>query len=218
LAGVAAGVVLSGLFQGVAYVIDPNSDPLLLLFGEIGLWCALGGTCVLVSRRYGTGRLSDDFGFRLKPIDLAIGFVAFVACVIAAGIVGGVFAHTSFRGSNTGIITRQKGNQVGEAVVAAIAAVGAPVFEELFFRGFLRRALQTTLGWVGAVFAQAACFGLVHFQPGQGLGAVSIIAGTATLGLVLGLVAHATGRLGAGMVAHGMFNLAVTLTILFAPK
>jgi uncharacterized protein len=218
LAGVAAGVVLSVVFQGIAYAFDPKSDALIILFGEIGLWTALAGTCLLASRRYGTGRLTDDFGLRFRPVDLATGLVGFLACVIVASAVGNLFAHTAFRGTNTGIIARQKGNEAGLVIVAAIAAVGAPIFEELFFRGFLRLTLESRIGWVGAVWAQAACFGLAHYQPGQGLGAVSVICGTLAIGVVLGYLAHGTGRLGAGMVAHGLFNLAVTLSIVLAPK
>jgi uncharacterized protein len=218
LAGVAAGAVLSVLFQGIAYVIDPNSEPLIVLFGEIGLWTALGGTCRLVSRRYGSGRLRDDFGLRIRAQDLAIGAGGFLACFVVAAVVGAIFSHTPFHGTNTGIIKNQKGNHVGLAVVTAIAAVGAPIFEELFFRGFLRVSLLGRLGPVRAVLVQAFCFGLVHYQPNQGLGTVSVIAGTMAIGLVLGYLAQTTGRLGAGMVAHGLFNLAVTLIIVLAPK
>jgi uncharacterized protein len=218
LAGVAAGVVLSVLLQGIAYAIDPNREPLIVLFGEIGLWTALAGTCRLASRRYGTGRLRDDFGFRFRAHDLVTGAGGFVACFLVAGFVGNVFSHTVFQGSNTGVIRNQKGSDVGLAVVAAIAAVGAPIFEELFFRGFLRLSFETRIGPIGAVWAQAACFGLAHFQPNQGLGSVSIIADTMAIGVVLGYLAHRTGRLGAGMVAHGMFNLAVTLIIVLAPN
>jgi uncharacterized protein len=218
LAGVAAGVVLSVLFQGVAYAIDPKSEPLIVLFGEIGLWTALAGTCRLASRRYGTGRLSDDFGFRIRPQDVGVGAAGFVACFLVAGFVGNLFSHTVFQGSNTGVIRNQKGSGVGLAVVAAIAAVGAPIFEELFFRGFLRLSFETRIGPIRAIWAQAFCFGLAHFQPNQGLGSVSIIADTMAIGLVLGYLAHRTGRLGAGMVAHGTFNLAVTLIIVLAPN
>ncbi len=207
-------MVLSVLFQGIAYAIAPRSDALIVLFGEIGLWTALAGTCVLASRRYGTGRLDQDFGLSFRSSDAVLGMAGFVVCVFVAAIVGGLFAHTSFRGSNTGIIKRQAGDNVGVAIVAAIAAIGAPIFEELFFRGFLRLSLQSRIGWTGAVWAQAACFGLAHFQPGLGLGAVSVIAGTMSIGVVLGYLAHITGRLGAGMVAHGMFNLFVTLIVL----
>jgi membrane protease YdiL (CAAX protease family) len=217
LAGVGAGLLLSLVLQGLAYLIDPGSEALILLFGEIGLWIALAGACAVASRRYGTGRLSDDFGWRIRPSDIPVGLVAFVGCLVAAGVVGSLFAHTSLRGTNTGIIANQKGNDVGLVVVALLASIGAPVFEELFFRGFLRLAFETSIGSGPAIVAQAACFGLAHFQPNLGWRTVSVVCGTMAIGLVLGYVAHRTGGLGAGMIAHGVFNLAVTLTIVLSP-
>jgi membrane protease YdiL (CAAX protease family) len=216
LAAVAVGVLLSGLLQAVASVVFPGSDAASLLFGEIGLWAALGGTCVLVSRSYGTGRLSVDFGLRFERRDLPIGLAASLLLVLVAAVIGGLFSHTSLHGSNTQILTGQKGNTVGVIVVALIAAVGAPLFEELFFRGFLRVSLASRLG-TGAVWVQAMLFGLAHYEFGLGWQNVSVIVAIGGVGVVLGFLAQRTGRLAAGMIAHGMFNLLVTLTIVFGP-
>ncbi|MGH9095111.1 MAG: lysostaphin resistance A-like protein, partial [Acidimicrobiales bacterium] len=122
--------------------------------------------------------------------------------------------HTSLHGTNTQIITGQRNNHAGFAVVAVIAAVGAPFFEELFFRGLLRTALAARLGAVGAVFAQAALFGLSHYQPTNGLGNVQVVVAIAAVGLVLGFTAHITRRLGAGMIGHCLFNLVAVIAIL----
>jgi uncharacterized protein len=213
LAGVLAGFIIGGLLQVLGSVVLPGSTAAGILLGEVGLWCGLGGTCVVASRRYGTGSLARDFGWRIRPIDLGYGPLAFLACIFAAGLIGGAFHGTRFAGSNTDIITSQRGNTVGVAVVTIIAAIGAPVFEELFFRGFLRVSLASRIG-VGAVWAQALFFGLAHYQFGLGLGNVSVVAATAGIGVVLGYTAHLTRRLGAGSIAHGMFNLFVTLTII----
>jgi membrane protease YdiL (CAAX protease family) len=144
-------------------------------------------------------------------VDLAYGPLAAVGCLFTAGYVGGAFHGTRFSGSNTNIITSQRGNTVGVAVVTLIAAIGAPVFEELFFRGFLRLSLATRLG-VGAVWAQALFFGLAHYQFGLGQGNVSVCLATAGIGVVLGYTAHLTRRLGAGTIAHGLFNFLVALS------
>jgi membrane protease YdiL (CAAX protease family) len=213
---VAVGVVLSGVLQAVASAAFPGSDAAQLLLGEIGLWTALAGTCVLVSRRYGTGRLATDFGLRFEPRDVPVGLGASLLLLLVAGVIGAFFAHTSLHGSNTGIITQQQGDTVGVVVVALIAAVGAPLFEELFFRGFLRTSLAARLG-AGAVWAQALLFGLAHYQLGLGWQNISVIVAIAGLGVVLGFLAERTGRLAAGMIAHGTFNLLVTLTILLGP-
>jgi uncharacterized protein len=216
LAGACAGVVFSGILQLIATGIFPGSDAATLLFGEIGLWAALGGTCVLVSRVYGTGRLSEDFGLRFDRSDVAVGIGASILLVIVAAVIGGLFAHTSLRGSNTGIIDRQDGNTVGVVIVALVAAVGAPVFEELFFRGFLRRALASRIGGA-AIWVQALLFGFAHYQFDVGWQNISVMVAITGLGTVLGYVAQRTGRLAAGMIGHGMFNLFVTLVIVLGP-
>jgi uncharacterized protein len=213
LLGVAVGMVLGGILQGLGQALFPGSTAAGILFGEIGLWAGLGGTCVVASRRHGTGSLVRDFNWRVQRQDLGFGIVAAMLCVVLAGVIGSAFSGSRFAGSNTAIITSQKGNSVGVAVVTVIAAVGAPIFEELFFRGFLRQSLASRLG-VGAIWVQALLFGLAHYQFGLGLGNVSVVAATAGIGVVLGYTAYVTGRLGADTIAHGMFNLFVTLTII----
>ena len=212
LAGVAVGFVLGGILQGLALLAFPGSDAAQILMSVAGLWTGLGGTCVFVSRKYGTGRLTDDFGLGFRPSDIWAGLLAALACFFVVAVVGGIFVGTRFHGSNTNIIRNQAGNTVGVAIVTVIVAIGAPFFEELFFRGFLRRAFSARIG-LASIPAQAACFGLAHYQFGLGLGNVSIVTATAALGVVLGYTAQVTKRLGAGMIAHGLFNFIVTLSI-----
>ncbi|MDP9075472.1 MAG: CPBP family intramembrane metalloprotease [Actinomycetota bacterium] len=213
VAGVITGLVIAGLLQGVALLVFPGSDPAAILMGEVGLWIGLGGTCVVVSRRFGAGSLAEDFGLRFAWVDLAYGPMAAIGCIVVAGGLGAIFAGTRFAGSNTDIITNQKGNTVGVAIVAVIAALGAPLFEELFFRGLLQRALSTRLGF-GAVVVQALLFGLAHFQAHLGLRNVSIVIVIAGVGFVLGCAAWLNQRLGTGIVAHGLFNMFVTLSVI----
>jgi membrane protease YdiL (CAAX protease family) len=216
LVAVTVGVILSVILQAVAAVLFPGSGAANLLLGEVGLWAALGGTCILVSRRYGSGRLSVDFGLRFKRRDLLTGLGAFVVAIIVAQVITSLFAHSKLQGTNSGIVTSQKGNTAGTVIVTLIVAVGAPLFEELFFRGFLLTSLSARLG-AAAVGAQAILFGLAHYQAGHGWQNVSVMAAIGGMGLVLGYTARRTGRLAAGMLAHGMFNLLATLTILLGP-
>jgi len=211
--GILAGFVLGGLLQGLALAAFPGSSAADTLLGEIGLWAGLGGTCVVACRRFGTGSLVRDLGWRVRRADLVYGPAVAAACVVVAAVVGATFTGTRFAGSNTDIITSQKGNTVGVAIVTIIAAIGAPVFEELFFRGFLRQSFARRFG-VGAVWIQAMFFGLAHYQFGLGLGNVSVCAATTGIGVVLGYTAHLTRRLGSDTLAHGLFNLFVTLSII----
>jgi hypothetical protein len=215
--GIAAGEVIGGVFALATYGLTGSATGVAAtLAGELGLWAGMAGSCVFVSRRYGTASLRADFGLALKASDLGVGFLAALSGLVVAALVGSAFAHTHYHGSNTQILTGQKHHTAGFVAVAVVVAVGAPFFEELFFRGLIRTALASRLGPVGAVFAQAALFGLAHFQAGNGLGNVSVIAVIASLGLVLGFTAWLTKRLGAGMVCHGLFNLVAVVTVITA--
>ena len=213
LFGVGFALVASGILATIGSVLVPGSSAIQTLFGEFGIWVGFGGASVAASRRFGTGSLVEDFGWQVRSSDVGFGALAAIACILTASLIGEAFAGSRFAGSNTSLITNQKGNTAGVAVVTLIAAIGAPVFEELFFRGLLRLSLASRLG-VGAIWVQAGLFGLAHFQPSLGLGNVSVIIAIAGLGVVLGYTAQLTHRLGADTIAHGLFNLVVTLTII----
>lgn len=213
IGGLLLGNILGAVFQVLTQGLFPGSSAAQILFGVFGLWTGLAGACVLASQWWGTGSLVHDFGWRVRSPDLGYGPLAAIACIVSSGAIAAVFAGSRLAGSNTDIIVRQQGNTVGVAVVTLIAALGAPVFEELFFRGLLRLSFASRLG-VGAVWAQAAVFGLAHYRFDLGLRNVSIVCTTAGIGVVLGYTAHLTRRLGAGGIAHGMFNFLVTITII----
>ena len=96
---------------------------------------------------------------------------------------------------------------VGYVVIGICTVVGAPFFEELFFRGVLLRSLARLFGdvgrWVGpalAIVVTGVLFGLAHAESLQ-------LLGLALFGVILSFIAYRTGRLGMNMVAHATFNL-----------
>ena len=93
------------------------------------------------------------------------------------------------------------------ALYIAVAVI-APIVEELFYRALVQRSIVDKVGpWFGIPIA-SLIFGAVHFSW------VELPALTA-VGIVLGLLYHRSGRLGAPIVAHMTFN-AFTLTALLA--
>jgi membrane protease YdiL (CAAX protease family) len=79
-------------------------------------------------------------------------------------------------------------------------AMLAPVVEELFFRGLVLPAIGTN--WIGIV-GSAIIFSAMHLVNGfELLTAVS----TFIVGIVLAVLAVRTKRLGAGIVAHIVYN------------
>jgi hypothetical protein len=207
--GSLAGLALASIGVSIGTVLTGKSTTSLSdLLGEAGLWAAMLGTALFVARRHGTRSLKRDFGLAAKRLDLLWGVLALGAGLAVSALVVAAFSGTSFEGSNDQILTQQKSDHVGFVLVALVVALGAPFFEELFFRGYLRTALQARFGAHRAVWLQAGLFGLAHLgESTTPLGNVSVLLAIFGLGVVLGYAAHLTGRLGAGMVAHSLFNL-----------
>ncbi len=84
--------------------------------------------------------------------------------------------------------------------------VGAPIVEELFFRGLLLRSLLGRTPPPVAIVVSAVLFGLAHFEAVQ-------FAGLAAFGVVLGVLAWRTGRLTPGIGAHAAFNAAAVISV-----
>jgi membrane protease YdiL (CAAX protease family) len=166
-------------------------------------------------RRWGTGRMADDLGFRARPADAGWGPLTLLACWAAQIVVAVlVLAIGLPQGSNTEDLLS---DDVGWAVLAALAVaavVAAPVVEEVLFRGLLLRSLRSRLPAPAAVAVQALLFGVVHLTPGIGLGNVSLVLALSAVGAVLGVSALWTRRLAAPIVAHALLN-AVALTVTF---
>jgi membrane protease YdiL (CAAX protease family) len=87
----------------------------------------------------------------------------------------------------------------GAALLTLLAVVLAPLFEELFFRGFLFRGLARSWGWpIGAVVS-GAVFGAVHQQ-------LTVFVPLFALGVALAWVYQRTGSLWTAITLHAVFN------------
>jgi membrane protease YdiL (CAAX protease family) len=209
IAGYAIGLGLSFVLQLVHWAVgEPGGEPSGLIFGQSGLWAGLIGACVVVSRRRGTRSLIRDFAFRFRPIDLAFGLVGLVAGRIAAAIAISpiIFLLDEIEQPESGVFDNVTGAPGGWLVIVGIVAIGAPLVEELFFRGLLQPRLvgRWGLGWGIAV--TSVLFGAAHLTGWQGpitlVYALSIVG----VGAVFGMLRHYTDRLGPSIVAHAMLN------------
>ena len=214
--GILAGYALAVVGATIGDALSGSATgPVTTLLSEMGLWAGMLGTVIFVSRRYGSASLSRDFGLGIRRADVLWGFAAVAAALIVTQIVVFVFAGTQFAGTNDQIITQQKGHEVGLVILTLIVELGAPFFEELFFRGFLRTALQAKFGPGGAVWLQAAFFGFAHAGESKtAAGNVTVVLALFLVGVVLGYTAKLTRRLGAGMLAHCLFNLVAVASVL----
>ncbi|MCE9623803.1 MAG: CPBP family intramembrane metalloprotease [Actinomycetia bacterium] len=200
----AAGAVLSA--SGKDSVAEAGHGWLLGI--SLAQWLPILVALWLVGRRAGTGSFATDYGLSFRPIDLVgipIGVVTQVALVPLLYVPLERMWPATFGDDDIEKRARELyGNPstLGLALLILVAVVGAPLVEELLYRGLLQGALGRTLtqwrGWLALVLV-AALFALVHFSPVE-------YPGLFLIGLVLGVCALRTGRLGLGIVTHAAFN------------
>jgi membrane protease YdiL (CAAX protease family) len=209
-----AGIVLAGILGSLAILVTGDEDgPALLAAGFVGLWIPLVGASLLASKAFGTGSPRRDLGLRIEPADLGLGVLVGIAGLLAAsGVQLLLSPFPDLVGSNTNFIDDQATTTIGTVIVVLSTLVGAPLVEELFFRGLLLHSMAR-LG-LAAVVLQALVFGLIHVTPEEGLGNIGIMLGVGAFGLVLGLAVRRFGRLGPSIVAHIVFNAAAVVPLL----
>ncbi len=225
--GIAALGFLVGL--GVSTVIGvalllmgyETTDPAFLFGSTLGLWFGLGGSCVLAVKRKGSGSLRDLGLFRPRWVDAALGLGFGVAGVIAVSVAAAVLQAIDkdlLPGGRTDITDPiDHGVILGIVVIYVIAVVGAPFFEELFFRGLVQGTLTARWGVAIGIGVQALLFGLVHLDPENGWGNVGTFVIISIVGLMLGTIRHYSKRLAPGMFTHATYN-AIIVTIALLAK
>ena len=167
-------------------------------------WIPMIGVLVYAGRRFGTGDLVRDFGLTFRPSDalgIPIGIVTQLVVVRLVyvpleAIWPGTFTMDKIEQRARDTVDNAGG---GVVLIVLVVVVGAPLVEELIYRGLLQGAFTRRLSdWIGVVIV-AAWFAVVHFQPVETPGLFAV-------GLVLGACAVRARRLGLGVVAHMAFN------------
>jgi membrane protease YdiL (CAAX protease family) len=216
ITGLVVGAVL-GIVVGLALkALGDVPKALLIVVPQLFLWGGMVGACLLVSRRHGSGSMRRDYGVRVRTVDLGWGLLLALAARVLAAVVVATLAAASHRlaGSNLTGIRELRHDTAALTAYALLAVVGAPLVEELFFRGLLLRSFVGRLGLWGAVPAQAFLFCLVHTIPSLGLGNVSVLAATFLFGAFAGSVVTEQRRLGPTMIGHSIFNLVAVAAVL----
>jgi uncharacterized protein len=212
LVGLAGSIVLGGLW--IALSGDEGLG--LAAVSLVGLWIGTGGTPLWLSRTRGSGSLARDFGLRFAPVDVPVGIASGVAVqILLVPLIylplEQLFPRVARELSQPAReLAAQARSGVAFAVLALLVVIGAPVVEELFFRGLLQGVVSRRRGPVVAIVSSAVAFGLAHFQVVQ-------LPALVALGLVLGWLFHRRGRLGPSIVAHSAFN-AMTMAFLWAAR
>jgi uncharacterized protein len=103
-------------------------------------------------------------------------------------------------------------NRTSLVIVMIFAVALGPVYEELFFRGFLFPLLARTFGAAAGIFLTALPFALLHGAQNQWAWQQITLVGLA--GAAFGFVRHKTGSTAAATILHAGFNLTQFLAFL----
>ena len=90
--------------------------------------------------------------------------------------------------------------------LVVLVVIGAPLFEEFFYRGCVQRRLIRAFGVVPGVLGASVLFAAAHLQLVQ-------FPGLLLVGVALGTINRRTGRAGSNTLAHAVFNLLTVLTL-----
>ena len=193
-------------------IYDARPTPLwLVAILQAFLWLGLLGAPVLAARTKGNG-VVEDFGLRFRLIDVPVGLVIGVVSqlvlvpIVSLPWIALLGKDLDDLDDSARELADKATDPLGVALLFVIVVLGAPVVEELFFRGLLQRSLLRRTRPVVAVLVSALVFGVTHFQLLQFPALVAF-------GAILGFLALRTGRLGPSIVAHMAFN-AVTVIAL----
>ena len=201
------GAEIAGTKGGVNALSAASEPPVWFVMVDlVGVWTGFAMAAYLATRtggRLGLGIARWDSLYVFLGIALQLGLAL---AYLPVHLKGGANAVNRELGAGSGWLL---------VVPAVLTIVGAPLIEELFFRGVLLRALlvlcRTTtpvVGVVVAVVADGALFGLAHLGSGD---LWEQLPGLAAVGIVLAALAVKTGRLGPSIVTHASFNAVVVL-------
>lgn len=203
-----------------ATFFDPH---LVLVASYCVVWVPLGAAILIACLRGGLDLSRARMGLSITWFDVVLGLGAGFLLRALAGIV-----EIAFTGRMIGL-----GVTFGDPVYdgwwlfgTVIAPVLiAPVIEETFFRGLLqqssKRVLSLRLGRrtaVGLSIAlSASTFALLHLmEAANPTGALVLGISTLILGLATATLTASTGRIGAALIAHIVFNATLVLPSLLA--
>ena len=180
-----------------------------LAVGQAALWFGYLGAPLVAARVKGSGRLADDFGFVAHARDVVVGVPVGLVCqLLLVPLIYAPFHVRNLEKPARDVADKAHGGEF--VVLAVVLVVGAPIVEELFFRGLLLRALANRFGDRWAVVVSSLVFAGAHFEAVQFVGLFAV-------GVVFAVVALRAGRLGPAIFAHGVFN-AVVVAVLIAQR
>lgn len=180
--------------------------------GLIGLWVGLIPGTLLILRVRETGNLVKDLRLRFKlPVDLqgilyGLGSQFILLPLLYVVVQWFVTNDLTEELQKPAKELTDNAHGPGFFFMALLLVVGAPVVEEIFYRGMLLNSLKRYLPVWPAIVLDGLLFGAVHFD-------LVTLPGLAIFGIVVAWLYHRSDRLGPNILAHAAFNAATVIVL-----
>lgn len=191
------------------YWLNPNAEEMSiitnLIMSELLIVIPIM-TVVLIGKK--RERLNNILGFRKIKISTALMTVLFTILIMPLA--------TFFNAISMLFVENTVASMTGDIldvpffVMFLLMAVYGPFCEELAFRGVIYRGLRKSGNIFGAILLSAILFGLMHMNINQAGYAMA-------LGIMMALLAEATGSTTASFLCHMIFN-GETVCLMFLEK
>ena len=159
----------------------------------------------IASRRIGSGNFVKDYFLSFRLVDLLGIPIGVLSQVFLVGIVTWPF-HVLFPEKFDPKNVEKRARDLFDnahgiwlVVLVVVVVVGAPIVEELVYRGLIQGHLRGSINEIAALFVTAVWFAGIHLQ-------IVEFPGLFAFAIVLGSCFHFTKRLGMSVAAHIAFN------------
>jgi uncharacterized protein len=200
--------LILSLFVNPAQINTPRLEA-LYVFGTYAFMAILGISVLYFSIQSYLPLPRDWFNFKPLSNWFLWGFGGYLVAnpiVLVVSLINERFWQGQ-GGSNPllQIVLESKDN-LALALFFLTAAIAAPLFEEILFRGFLLPSLTRYLPVWTSIVVSALVFGVAHLS-------LSEIVPLTTLGIILGVVYSRTRNLLAPMLLHSLWNSGTLLSL-----
>ena len=204
----AAFLVVIGGIIGLAEVVDVSGwgEHVILLIATLALQGVMILSVWIFAVRPSGGRWAS-LGFRqIRPISTTL--IAIAGITACQALVVGYVQLVDWLEIDF-LVPRNPFESwdidpISFAIIALSAVIIAPLFEEVFFRGFMYQAFRKTMAFWPAAILTSLVFGIAHIDP-------AIIIPIALVGMILLGIYRWTGNLWSSIITHAGYNaIAVT--------
>ncbi|MET0578144.1 MAG: type II CAAX endopeptidase family protein [Ilumatobacteraceae bacterium] len=201
------GMLVAGVLYGASGAEDVDDVGIPILFAGVAAgWAAYLVGMWFASRRSGTGDFVEDYHVRFRTVDLVGLPIGVLSQLVLVPLVYVPLTRlwpdtfTDDRLSENAEKLADRASGATMLLLVLMVCVGAPIVEELVYRGLLQGSFAARFNHVAAWLVAAAWFAVIHFRPVE-------YPGLFAFGLVVGACFLVTRRLGMSMATHVAFNV-----------